>query len=145
MPREVTENDLRMPEFRNIKDLSVLEMRDDGKIVRKDRWEVTVRNIVSLLGWHGRDFECGEVRNEVARRLSAPRTNWREVGDDLPHDGSVVLMYSPDLRNPTRMMLGMYIGGKWMCAGYEMANVTHWAVHPAFPESKEAAEEGGAA
>jgi len=143
MPREVTENDLRMPEFRNIKDLSVLEMRDDGKIVRKDRWEVTVRKIVSLLGWGRRDFECAEVLDEVAHRLASLRTNWREVVDDLPHDRSSVLMYSPDLRNPVRMMLGMYIDGKWMCAGNEMVNVTHWAVRPDFPEGEESAEETG--
>jgi hypothetical protein len=143
MPREVTERDLRMPEFRHIDDLSKLEIRDDGKVVRKDRWEVTVRNIVSLLGWGRRDFECFEVRAEVEHRLNQPRTNWIEVEDHLPPDRSKVLMYSPDLRNPVRMLLGMYIDGKWMCAGEEMVNVTHWAERPALPEGEADPEAAG--
>lgn len=48
--REVTELDLRMPEFRN-PDLKLkdLEFREDGKVVRKDRWETGLRRIASRI------------------------------------------------------------------------------------------------
>ena len=80
--REVTEFDLRAPEFQrhDIKPEDY-EFRDDGKVVRKDRWETTVRNIVSILGWSRREFELPEVVAEVRRRLD------RGVdGDDEEYD-----------------------------------------------------------
>lgn len=64
--REVTERDLRMPEFRDAKPED-LEFRDDGKLVRKDRWEVALRNVVSAIGWARREFEVHEVSAEVRR------------------------------------------------------------------------------
>lgn len=68
--REVTEFDLRAPEFqRHDVKPEDYEFRDDGKVVRKDRWETTVRNIVSILGWSRREFELPEVVAEVRSRL----------------------------------------------------------------------------
>lgn len=67
--REVTEFDLRAPEFqRHDVKPEDYEFRDDGKVVRKDRWEMTVRNIVSIIGWSRRDFELPDVVAEVRRR-----------------------------------------------------------------------------
>lgn len=62
--RQVTERDLRMPEFyhANPEDL---EFRDDGKLVRKDRWETGVRNIASILGWSRKEYEIPEVVEKV--------------------------------------------------------------------------------
>lgn len=64
--RDVTERDLRMPEFidTNPEDL---EFRADGMLVRKDRWEVSLRNVVSAIGWTRREFEVHEVSAEVRR------------------------------------------------------------------------------
>jgi hypothetical protein len=68
--REVTEFDLRAPEFqRHDVKPEDYEFRDDGKVVRKDRWETTVRNIVSILGWSRQEFELPDVVAEVRRRL----------------------------------------------------------------------------
>lgn len=64
--RQVTERDLRMPEFRDAKPED-LEFREDGKLVRKDRWEVALRNVVSAIGWSRREFEVHEVSAEVSR------------------------------------------------------------------------------
>lgn len=64
--RTVTERDLRMPEFRDAKP-EELEFRDDGKLVRKDRWETGIRNIASILGWTRKEYEIDEVVNEVRR------------------------------------------------------------------------------
>lgn len=61
---EVTERDLRMPEFRDAK-LEDLEFRADGKIVRKDRWEMGIRAIRSALGDSRRDFEVVDVVQAV--------------------------------------------------------------------------------
>lgn len=47
--REVTERDIRMPEFRDA-NLEDLEFMGDGKVVRKDRWETGIRKIRSALG-----------------------------------------------------------------------------------------------
>ncbi|WP_256660982.1 hypothetical protein [Pseudomonas sp. DY-1] len=65
--REVTERDFRMPEFRDAKPEDY-EFRDDGKVVRKDRWETGIRQIVSLLGNSRAKFEIPNVV-EAVRKL----------------------------------------------------------------------------
>lgn len=62
--REVEEQDLRKPEFRHVRDLSELEFREDGEIVRKDRWENAVRGIADLLGFPS-GFEIEDVRHRA--------------------------------------------------------------------------------
>lgn len=46
--RQVTERDFRMPEFRNA-DPNDYEFRDDGVLVRKDRWEMGVVRIAGRI------------------------------------------------------------------------------------------------
>lgn len=73
--REVTERDFRMPEFRDA-DPADYEFREDGKIVRKDRWETGIHRIRDELGDQRREFEIDEivdaVRTLVARMPDAP-------------------------------------------------------------------------
>ena len=58
MQRPGTEQDFRMPQFRDAKPEDY-ERRADGAIVRKDRWETTVRAIASHFGVDPRQgFEC---------------------------------------------------------------------------------------
>ena len=84
----VTEFDLRMPEFRDAGlDLDELEFRDDGKIVRKDRWESGIRSIVGHLGWSRRQWEVPEVVAEVARRLPPDPADVPCVGCTLLAEG----------------------------------------------------------
>lgn len=64
MSREVKERDIRMPEFKDAK-LEDLEFRDDGAIVRKDRWERTVRNIACTLIGSRSKFECEDIERAV--------------------------------------------------------------------------------
>lgn len=64
MAREVTERDIRMPEFRDAK-LEDLEFRKDGKIVRKDRWETGIHSIRDALGDRRREFEIADIVNAV--------------------------------------------------------------------------------
>lgn len=64
MPNEVTERDIRLPEFRDAK-LEELEFRADGKVVRKDRWETAIYKIRSLLGDNRREFEIHDVVGAV--------------------------------------------------------------------------------
>jgi hypothetical protein len=67
---------------------------------------------------------------------AAPQTQpepWIPVSERLPVDREDVIFYSPDLRNPTRKLLGLYIDGQWMSCGYEMFNVTHWMPAPTAP------------
>lgn len=60
--REVKERDFRCDEFKdaNTKDY---EIRDDGKIVRKDRWEKGIYLIASFFRF--KDFEIDEVIKAV--------------------------------------------------------------------------------
>lgn len=62
--REVTERDIRIPEFRDA-DLNDLEFRGDGKIVRKDRWETGIHRIRDVLGDRRREFEIDEIVSAV--------------------------------------------------------------------------------
>lgn len=69
MKREVTEDDLRLPEFRGVA-LDDLEVRADGKVVRKDRWERAVFTLADLVGMNRREgFEIAEVVEAVKARL----------------------------------------------------------------------------
>jgi len=70
---------------------------------------------------------------------------WISVADEMPDSepGSPpVLFYSDDLRNPTNMMLGVYRDGKWLSAGFEFVNVTHWKPKPATPDAAMSAQAG---
>lgn len=64
MVRQVTENDLRKDEFKDV-DIDKLEFRADGKIVRKDRWESAVLIIASKVGVDVRNFEIIDVLNAI--------------------------------------------------------------------------------
>jgi hypothetical protein len=61
--RVVTEQDFRMPEFRDAKPEDY-EFRADGKLVRKDRWERGMFTIASILS-RSRDFEVSDIINDV--------------------------------------------------------------------------------
>ena len=70
MTRKVTEADFRLPEFRDA-NLEDYEFRKDGKVVRKDRWEVGFRSIVCKLGMAREQFEIDDVVAEVERLVKA--------------------------------------------------------------------------
>lgn len=63
MNRKVLEIDFRKPEFREAK-VEDYEFRDDGALVRKDRWETAVRQMASLVEI-GRDWEIIDIKNKV--------------------------------------------------------------------------------
>ncbi|HQS59934.1 MAG TPA: hypothetical protein PLU16_15885 [Gallionellaceae bacterium] len=63
--RPVIESDFRKPEFRNAKPEDY-EIRDDGAIVRKDRWMVGIYQIASITGHTARrEFEIADVIKSV--------------------------------------------------------------------------------
>ena len=142
--RAVTERDLRMPEFRDANPED-LEFRDDGKLVRKDRWEVSLRNVVSAIGWARREFEVHEVSAEVRRlkgiadAAEAPRVTreqlerWHNYTADLCNrldiNSSEVLaemfraweatspaeLYDSTLSSPIGEHSGKTVGGEVRC------------------------------
>ncbi len=63
MARKVTERDFRKEEFMD-SNPDDYEFRDDGKIVRKDRWETGIRRIVGRVGIL-RDWEISDVVDKV--------------------------------------------------------------------------------
>jgi hypothetical protein len=77
--RAVTEMDFRMPEFRDAK-TEDYEFRDDGKIVRKDRWERGVRSVASAVGFTGRrEWEIEDVVERV-REIAVKEEGWLPFG-----------------------------------------------------------------
>ena len=76
--REVTEADFRMAQYRDAKPEDY-EFRNDGELVRKDRWERAVRDIASAMGYESRaGFEidvlvyCVEALVRDARMAGVP-------------------------------------------------------------------------
>lgn len=83
--RIVTERDLRHPDFRN-GEPEDYEFRNDGKIVRKDRWEMAVQHIRGIVGIDARaDWEIADVIAAVEGLLS--KCNQAPELPDIPwHD-----------------------------------------------------------
>lgn len=83
MTRAVTERDLRHPDFAR-GEPDEYEFREDGKIVRKDRWENGIRRIAGALGMSRQPFEVSDICGAVEKRISpAPHfEDWLE--NDLP-------------------------------------------------------------
>jgi hypothetical protein len=79
--RAVTERDFRAPQFRDA-DPADYEFRDDGAIVRKDRWEVAVRRIRGLVGDQRREFEVADVIAAVAALVAAIEEPPEELEED---------------------------------------------------------------
>lgn len=77
MTRTVTERDFRKPEFANA-DPADYEFREDGAVVRKDRWQTAVHQIRCMVGPKGREFEIADVIKAV-ERLSV---NWCNADPD---------------------------------------------------------------
>jgi hypothetical protein len=70
MTKTVVEADFRLPEFRDAKPEDY-EFRDDGKIVRKDRFIVGMNKIASILEMNGRQgFEIADVIKKVESLMS---------------------------------------------------------------------------
>lgn len=69
--RPVTEDDVRLPEFRGMR-LDNLEFREDGKVVRKDRWMMGIRSIAVTLGMSTRDgFEIDDIIARIDKLLES--------------------------------------------------------------------------
>lgn len=84
--REVTERDFRKPEFMDA-DPKDYEFRADGAIVRKDRWEVGMRNIASRAGFNMRDgFEIPDVVDRVGKMYQLCDTIASVLGYDADFD-----------------------------------------------------------
>lgn len=64
MSRQATMQDFIIPEFRG-RDPQDYEVREDGKVARKDRWENGIRRIRSALGDQRREFEVEDVVSAV--------------------------------------------------------------------------------
>lgn len=60
----IREHDLRHPDFAR-GEPDDYEFRDDGKIVRKDRWETGIRRIAGALGMSRQSWEISEVVEAV--------------------------------------------------------------------------------
>lgn len=84
MSRDVTEQDLRAPQFKGMK-VEDLEFRENGDIVRKDRWETTVRRIACQIVGSRSKFECDEIVDAVDKLVGHSWTSLPpEDLEDLP-------------------------------------------------------------
>lgn len=85
--RQVTERDLRAPEYRE-GEPSDYEFRSDGKVVRKDRWERGIREIKSVLRDYSREFEINDIVDRVDALVKA-YNNWDDWEDHRDLSGVV--------------------------------------------------------
>lgn len=60
----VSEADFRMPEYRNAK-VEDYEFRDDGKLVRKDRWMRGIYRIAAIVYGAREEFEIDDLVERV--------------------------------------------------------------------------------
>jgi hypothetical protein len=84
--REVTEADFRMAHYRDAKPEDY-EFRDDGVLVRKDRWERAVRDIATTMGYESRGgFEIDCLLHSVELLVDAAKAAGLTVYalDELP-------------------------------------------------------------
>lgn len=88
MAHEVTEQDFRMPEYRDAK-VEEYEFRDDGKLVRKDRWLTAVFKIASMVGVNVRNFEIEDVIRAV-ETLVEDEKGWISMDVEMPPANTLV-------------------------------------------------------
>lgn len=81
--RQVTERDFRQPEFADAK-VEDYEFRSDGKLVRKDRWEQGLRNVVSALGMSRSDFEIPVVKSLVGDLYHTMEILYERLSIEMP-------------------------------------------------------------
>jgi len=67
--RKVTEIDFRKDEFKDSK-VEDYEFREDGAVVRKDRWKNAIHKIKNKLFSCRGDFEIEDVISEVEKLIS---------------------------------------------------------------------------
>lgn len=75
-----------------------------------------------------------DMLRQALAAFEAQAEPWVPVTERLPDDPQDCVFYSDDLRNPVPMSMGLYINGKFKCAGFEMVNVTHWMPLPQPPK-----------
>lgn len=83
--RIVTEADFRMPKYAKAK-VEDYEFRDDGALVRKDRWEEGIRRIWCIVNdgsTPSREFEIDDVVERV--RTMALQLSPEEIPEDEDH------------------------------------------------------------
>jgi hypothetical protein len=86
MTREVKEVDFRRPEFRDAKP-EEYEFREDGELVRKDRWERGIRSVAISLRMSTRSFEIRDVLDTLDRLIEMARKEGIELPlPPLPED-----------------------------------------------------------
>lgn len=80
--REVTEQDLRAPQYREGKP-DEYEFRDDGKIVRKDRFVRGMQDIAAIIFGGRHQYEIAEVVAAVHRLQGVRVKDLIEQGRDV--------------------------------------------------------------
>lgn len=87
--KEVTERDFRQPQFIDANPADY-EFRDDGAVVRKDRWETGIRKLASSLGRSRGDWEIDDLVGEATEIIGrTPHTSlWTDridvIAESLP-------------------------------------------------------------
>jgi len=133
--RAVTERDFRQPAFvdANPEDY---EFRDDGKVVRKDRWETAVHKIAIKLGFPSRKgWEIDEVVAVAAKAAeisAASRLEWIPAGERLPESSDYARI---QLSDGSVLIDAVWIqaDSHWLWNGNFYGSnagllVTHWAI-----------------
>lgn len=129
--REVTEQDFRMPEYRD-QDPKDYEFDANQKPVRKDRWKRAIEHIRILVGVNGRSYDISDVISAVKAQAD-DIMGWEKVEvedpDDLPENKAKVDMR---LKDGSILRGGHYLrsnGGVWIWQGAKYHTVIEWKRH----------------
>lgn len=120
MSKEVTERDFRQPEFRDAK-VEDYEFRADGKLVRKDRWEMAVQTIRGIVGLNAREFEIDEVIGAVRGLMDE---NGFEYQDSVEEAGDYDIILED--RSILRRATWQSEGERWVWRCLSIPNVIGW-------------------
>ncbi|WP_070065511.1 hypothetical protein [Pseudomonas citronellolis] len=110
--RQATERDFRRPEFMDA-NAEDYEIRDDGAVVRKDRWEMGIRHLACLVGL-SREFEIPDVLARAEEVLGG----WMIAE---PDDFSDMLTGKVDLKlSCGSILVGCEESGGYLTWGFSM-------------------------
>lgn len=133
--REVTEADFRMPEFRYAK-VEDYEFREDGRLVRKDRWITGMQTIRAMVGISG-DFEIEEVVDKVQSLVDKlDETSWTDFSlelEGLPPSGPSLIIEMRDGSQLNGVTFGINRVFKWSLFPdfrIRLEDVSRWREQP---------------
>ncbi len=142
MTKTVTERDFRHPEFADAKVEDYEFRRSDGKLVRKDRWEMAVKSIAASVMDGSSDWEIPDVIAAV-EKLAEEQDGWLLVEDtdsaEYPRNGqhAHIKTHGGSVLMDARFVADIIPSWEWRKEKFTMDGIHAFKIIvPAIPERK---------